>query len=174
MEIVEKFLKIDFSEFFIVCFVIMSGVISMHTIIGKFSEIIGKPVKWVRQKKEDHELLITTAQSLNALQQKQTEDVEQSIRHDKLIKDDLSKLSETVDGIAITLNDMKEKDNITEVKKLKEKLVAYYNKYKKSDGWTSVEKEVFWDLFDDYESRGGDGFIHSIVEPVMRELKVID
>ena len=35
-------------------------------------------------------------------------------------------------------------------------------------------KEVFWDLFDDYEARGGDGFIHSKVEPVMRELKVID
>lgn len=174
MEAIEKFLEIDFSAFLIICFVIMSGAISIYTIIGKFSEMIGKPVKWVRQRKEDHELLITTAQNLNTLQQKQTEDVKQSIRHDQLIKDDLSKLSETVDGIANTLNDMKEKDNITEVKKLKEKLVAYYNKYKNSDGWTSVEKEVFWDLFDDYESRGGDGFMHTIVEPVMRELKVID
>ena len=61
-----------------------------------------------------------------------------------------------------------------EMKKLKEKLVVYYNKYKNSDGWDSMDKEVFWDLFDDYEARGGDGFIHSKVEPVMRELKVID
>lgn len=174
MEAIENFLKLDISFYIQLCFIIMSGVISMVTIIGKFSEIIGKPVRWVRQRKDDHELLVSTAQNLKLLQKKQSEDVEQSIRHDELIKDDLSKLSETVDNIALTLNDMKEKDNITEVKKLKEKLVAYYNKYKDSDGWTKVEKEVFWDLFDDYESRGGDGFIHSIVEPVMRGLKEID
>ena len=53
-------------------------------------------------------------------------------------------------------------------------IVDFYNKYKNSDGWDSMDKEVFWDLFDDYEARGGDGFIHSKVEPVMRELKVID
>lgn len=174
MDAICEFLKMDFNSFILACFVLMSGAISMVTVIGKFSEIIGKPVKWIRKKNEDHELLISTTQTLTALQKKQEEDVKQSIRHDKMIKDDLMKLSETVDGIAVTLNDMKEKDNITEVKKLKEKLVAYYNKYKNSDGWTKVEKEVFWDLFDDYESRGGDGFIHSIVEPVMRELKEID
>ena len=61
---------------------------------------------------------------LQELQAKQNEDVKQSIRHDEIIKEDLSKLSETVEEIASTLNDMKEKDNITEVKKLKEKLVG--------------------------------------------------
>lgn len=40
--------------------------------------------------------------------------------------------------------------------------------------WSELEKEAFWELFEDYEARGGNGFIHSIVEPVMRELKVVD
>ena len=174
MEAIEELSKIDFNYFVLTCFIIMSGFISIFAIIGKFSEMIGRPVKWLRQKKEDHDLLVKTAENLSILQSKELEDVKQSIRHEEMIKRDITKLSETVEGIAATLNDMKEKDNITEVKKLKEKLVGYYNKYKNSDGWTKVEKDVFWDLFEEYENRGGDGYIHSIVEPVMRELKEID
>ena len=45
---------------------------------------------------------------------------------------------------------------------------------KLKQGYRKNEKEAFWELFEDYESRGGNGFIHSIVEPVMRELKVVD
>lgn len=171
---IQNFFGIDFKTFISTCFVVMAGIISMYVIIGKFSEMIGKPVKWVRQRKEDHELLVKTVQNLDTLQKKEIEDTKQSIKHDEAIRKNLAKLSETVDRIDVTLSDMKEKDNITEVKKLKEKLVGYYNKYKNSDGWTSVEKDVFWDLFEEYENRGGDGYIHSIVEPVMRELRVID
>ena len=71
----------------------MSGVIGITVLIGKFSEIIGKPVKWVKNRSEDHELLIKTAQGLNELKEKQEEDTKQSIRHDKIIKDDLEKLT---------------------------------------------------------------------------------
>lgn len=134
----------------------------------------GLETKKMRQKREEHELLITTVKNLELLQNKQNEDVRQSIVHDRRIKDDLKNVTDKVNEIANTLSNMQKADNVTEMKKLKEKLVAYYNKYKNSDGWTSMDKEVFWDLFEDYEERGGDGFIHSKVEPIMRELKVID
>ena len=39
-------------------FIIMSGVITMYTIIGKFSEIVGKPVKWVKDKQKDHDICL--------------------------------------------------------------------------------------------------------------------
>ena len=93
MEQIEQFMSIDFSSFFILCFVFMSGVVGIFTLIGKFSEIIKRPVSWVRKKNEDHELLIKTAQSLNELRAKQEEDTKQSIRHDKMIKEDLEKLT---------------------------------------------------------------------------------
>lgn len=134
----------------------------------------GFETKKMRQKREDHELLIATAKNLELLQSKQNEDVRQSIVHDKRIKDDLKNVTDKVNEIADILSNMQKADNVTEMKKLKEKLVAYYNKYKNSDGWDSMDKEVFWDLFEDYEKRGGDGFIHSKVEPIMRELKIID
>ena len=93
MEQIEQFMSIDFSSFFILCFIFMSGVVGIFTLIGKFSEIIKRPVSWVRKKNEDHELLIKTAQSLNELRAKQEEDTKQSIRHDKMIKEDLEKLT---------------------------------------------------------------------------------
>ena len=53
----------------------------------------GFETKKMRQKREDHELLIATAKNLELLQSKQNEDVRQSIVHDKRIKDDIQKLS---------------------------------------------------------------------------------
>ena len=93
MEQIEQFMSINFSSFFILCFIFISGVVGIFTLIGKFSEIIKRPVSWVRKKNEDHELLIKTAQSLNELRVKQEEDTKQSIRHDQMIKEDLEKLT---------------------------------------------------------------------------------
>ena len=45
---------------------------------------------------------------------------------------------------------------------------------KLKQGYRKNEKEAFWELFEDYSARGGNSYIHSIVEPVMRELKVVD
>ena len=85
MEAIEELSKIDFNYFILTCFIIMSGSISIFAIIGKFSEMIGRPVKWLRQKKEDHDLLVKTAENLSILQSKELEDVKQSNRHDRLM-----------------------------------------------------------------------------------------
>ena len=40
--------------------------------------------------------------------------------------------------------------------------------------WTSMEAEAFWELFKEYEDAGGNGYIHTVVQPAMNLLKVID
>lgn len=92
-EALQQLSKYNFLSILILIFLLMSIVITATTLIGKFSEIVGKPVKWIRKKNEDHELLIKTAQGLNELRVKQDEDTKQSIRHDKMIKEDLEKLT---------------------------------------------------------------------------------
>lgn len=174
MDVIKQLTELDYSTLIIGVAVVAGAFKVSCEFFTWFVSYLGLETKKIRQSREKYELLINTAQGLQSLQKKQEEDVKQSIRHDENIKDDLKIVSEKVDAIAKTLDDMQQANNVTEMKKLKEKLVAYYNKYKNSDGWTLMDKEVFWDLFEDYEARGGDGFIHSIVEPVMRELKVID
>lgn len=174
MDFIIELAKIDVSNFFIVVFLVMSAFISMFTIICKFSEIIGRPVKWVRKNNEDHELLIKTSQNLNALQHKHEEDVKQSIRHDKQIKDEILMVSDKMDALSQQITDMQTKIDETEMAKLKDSIVSYYRKYKDIGEWSQLESDAFWDLFERYEVHGGNGFIHSVVEPIMREIKIIN
>lgn len=173
MEYIADFVNLDFSSILASLFIILSAIIAMITMIGKFSEIIGKPVLWVKKKNEDHELLIVTAQNLSALQHKHEDDVKQSIRHDKLIKDDLLMVSDKMDSLSRQITVMQNKIDETEMAKLKDSIVNYYRKYKDIDVWSQLESDAFWDLFKRYEAHGGNGFIHQVVEPAMRELQII-
>ncbi|MCM1100152.1 MAG: hypothetical protein NC079_00625 [Clostridium sp.] len=148
MDAIREFWKIDFSYVLVSVFVILVGMKSMLSILEWFSDKLELETLWMRKRRKERDLL--------------------------LIKKDLAKLSDTVNGIVATLAEMQRKDNETELKKLKDSLVRYYNKYKDAVQWSKLEKDAFWDLFDDYESRGGDGYIHSIVEPAMRGLKEMD
>ena len=40
--------------------------------------------------------------------------------------------------------------------------------------WTRMESEAFWELFSDYEKVNGNGYVHTVVQPAMNLLKVIE
>lgn len=174
MDAIKELVTLDFSFIFISVFIILIGIKAIVLLFEWFIEKLGLETKWMKGKREDHELLIQTSQELTKLQTQHEESVKQSVRHDEMIKGDILSLTDTVNGIANTLNHMQEKENETKLKELKGNLIRYYHKYKDIGEWSKLEKDAFWDLFDDYEARGGDGYIHSIVEPVMRELRDID
>lgn len=85
-------------------FNIMDIIILISVVLFSVMEI-SKAVLWLihnlfkleskntREKREDHELLIKTVESVTHLGQQRDIDVEQSIRHDRIIKDDLEKLT---------------------------------------------------------------------------------
>ena len=37
-----------------------------------------------------------------------------------------------------------------------------------------MESDAFWEMFGDYEELGGDGYMHTVVEPTMRQLIIVD
>lgn len=174
MNYIEQIKEIDFVGWIVIGFLILFIFVSMCEIIFKFLAIIGKPIGIWKQIKADHELTLQNSKAIEALSKKHKEDTEQSICHDEMIRGDLKDIKETVDDVSMRFVEMQKKNNETKLKELKDTLINYYNKYRVTGEWTKLEKEAFWDLFDDYEKRGGNGYIHSIVEPVMRELKEID
>ena len=105
MEVITELFKQDIPSLILGIFILMSGIIAMVTIIGKFSEIIGKPAKWVKSKNSDHELLIKTSQNLSELQRKHEEDVKQSDKHDEEMRNDIKKLTDMF--IDKEINDMR-------------------------------------------------------------------
>lgn len=93
MDTLVELLKQDISSIVVSIFIVMSGIITIYEIIGKFSKIIGKPVKWVKERDEIKELTIRNAEQIKELSKKQEEDTKQSIRHDEMIRSDLAKLT---------------------------------------------------------------------------------
>ena len=88
MDAIKELLKLDITTFILSVFIIMSGVIAIYTIIGKFSEVIGKPVKWVKQRQVDHDLLENNKKDIEALEIKYKEDTKKyQTSHQELIDD---------------------------------------------------------------------------------------
>ncbi len=88
MEAIKTLLELDFTAFILAVFVVMSGVIAIHTIVGKFSEIIGKPVKWVKQRQTDRDLLEKNKKDIKDLSDKHEADTKKyEASHQELIDD---------------------------------------------------------------------------------------
>lgn len=93
MSTIDLLFEADIIRWIYITLIVMSGFTAICVVVGKFFDFIGKPLKWFNRNNTDHELLLQTAQCLSKLQDKQEEDVRQSIKHDKEIKDDLEKLT---------------------------------------------------------------------------------
>ena len=88
-------------------------------------------------------------------------------------------MAEKQEKIQHTLNTMKETSDKRDRNNLRDRLLQMYRYYtnektNSSHSWTRMESEVFWELFNDYEEAGGDGFMHTIVQPAMNSLEIID
>ena len=93
MGTIEKITEIDFVSWTITAFLLLSIFIAGYEIIGKASEIIGKPVKYVRERNKIKELTLQNTEQIKELTQKHEDSVNQSIRHDEIIRKDLAKLT---------------------------------------------------------------------------------
>ena len=93
MELLERITEINFANWVITAFLLLSIFIAGYEIIGKASEIIGKPVKYVRERNKIKELTLQNTEQIKELTQKHEDSVNQSIRHDEIIRKDLAKLT---------------------------------------------------------------------------------
>lgn len=183
MDAITLLFKQDITSLILWMFIIMEAAIAAVSIIGKFSEIIGKPVKWVRKKNHDHELLVNTIKSLSTLQHKHEHDVEESDEHDKILQNNISDLSKKVDSLSMSLFEMRKIQDEDKLAEYKDKIgdsYRYYSERKYSEDdpmpyWNHMEKESLEGLVSQYEAHGGENsFVHTIVEPEMQKWKIID
>ena len=103
----------------------------------------------------------------------------------KEIKQDYSSLSSQVseilerqNKIEIQQKDIEEKNKKYNLNKIRDRLLSSYRYYVESNSnpskaWSEMEKEAFYSLFQDYEELGGNGFMHTTVEPAVAGLTVV-
>lgn len=73
---------------------------------------------------------------------------------------------------------MEENNRKRKVNELRASLLQSYSYYTSEQHnprkeWTQMESDSFWASFGDYEELGGDGHMHTVVQPKMLMLKVI-
>ena len=82
--------KVDFSFVFITVISSLVGIKAVIALLEWVIDKMGLETKWMRKKREEHELLVRTSQNLSELQEKHKHDVEESNTHDEDIKEKLS------------------------------------------------------------------------------------
>lgn len=96
----------------------------------------------------------------------------QSLRIQDELRGEITELRSSQQQTAQRLLEMEESQRMLERNKLRDRLLQGYRYYTAQGEWTVMEAEAFWELFREYESRGGNGYMHRVVEPAMRALSV--
>lgn len=125
-------------------------------------------------KKKDEQLKI----ALDAVS-KYPEYRAQSIKIQKELQSEIDALRSAQNEQIDRLKKMEDDQTRRERNRLRDRLLQSYRYYtdpacNPAGVWNSMEAEAFWEMFSDYEDAGGDGYMHSDVQPAMNLLKVVE
>jgi hypothetical protein len=93
MEWIKELFNIDYVVVVLSVFIIMSAVIAIHSIVGRFLAIFGKPIKWFHSKDEDHDMLLEHEKKIKNLADKHKEDTDEINSKENAIRKDIEKLT---------------------------------------------------------------------------------
>lgn len=183
MDTITKLTTLDFSSIFISVFIILIGIKTIVSLFEWVVEKLGLDNKWTRKKREDHELLITTTNSLKELSEEHKKDMK-DLNDNNIIYREQSlivreELKKSINDIFVKLDEMQEKtdkrfeDNEKNTNRriraeLKDKIGQSYRYYHKIGKINDMELEALEDLIKEYESvKGENSFVHSVVQKEM-------
>ena len=93
MEPIKALTAIDYSSLFIASFTVLVGLKVIVSIFEWMFDKLGLETKWMRKKREEHDLLIQTSRGLAELQKNYTEDMKRSDDNDSEIRQDIKNLT---------------------------------------------------------------------------------
>ena len=101
----------------------------------------------------------------------------QSIKIQQTLENEIQTIRQSMERYQARLDSVEETNKRRECNKLRDRLLQSYRYYTNeetnpSKSWTQMEAEAFWGLFRDYEEAGGNGYMHSVVQPAMTDLTV--
>lgn len=95
------------------------------------------------------------------------------------LKREIQEMREYFETVMKRFDKIEEQNKKRECSKLRDMLLQNYRYYTNinqnpSQSWTRMESEAFWELFREYEEAGGNGYMHTVVQPEMERLHVIE
>ncbi len=169
MESIQDLLEINFSYVFISVFAILIGIKAISTVFEWFIDKLGIETKWMRKRREEHDLLIQTSKNLTALQEQHKKDIDRSDKRDEEISNDIKKLTQMflekeIDDMRWEINNFATK--VSEGKPCNKDSFSHciktYKKYEKilhENGLANGEVEFSMELInDEYKRKLKEGF----------------
>lgn len=103
---------------------------------------------------------------------------QQSLDIQSIFRSAITELTEQQKKNMEKLEEIETANKMREQNKLRDRLIQAYTIYTSTEknpmlAWSEMEAEAFWSMFQSYELVGGNGYIHSVVEPAMRLLEKI-
>lgn len=76
------------------------------------------------------------------------------------------------------LEKMEKEGQQRELNKIRDRILQSYRYYTSAEknpmkAWSAMEADAFWRMFGDYEDLGGDGYVHSEIQPAMNSLVIV-
>lgn len=103
---------------------------------------------------------------------------QQSVEIQKKFTGAIDGLQESQKETIERIRSLEEEIQRREMNKLRDRILQSYRYYTSVEknplkAWSEMEAEAFWKIFKDYEELGGNGYVHSEVQPAMNRLEVI-
>ena len=104
---------------------------------------------------------------------------QESIQIRDSLKKEIKEIRDCFGSVMTRLEEIEEQNKKRECSKLRDMLLQNYRYYTNdihnpSKSWTRMESEAFWELFREYEQAGGNGYMHSVVQPEMERLIIVE
>ena len=93
MEYIENFFELDFVSLVIGLTISGLALVFMYELVIKVMKIFGIELTHIRQRREEHELLVKTVENLAKLQEKQDVDRARSDKHDEEIRKEIATIT---------------------------------------------------------------------------------
>lgn len=104
---------------------------------------------------------------------------QQSVKVQEKLESEIQEIRNDVQALMNRFEEIEEQNRKRERSKLRDMLLQNYRHYTNivqnpSQSWTRMESDAFWELFREYEEAGGDGYMHTVVQPEMDRLTIVD
>lgn len=95
------------------------------------------------------------------------------------LEKEIKEIRQYIDTMMNRFEEIEEQNRKRECSKLRDMLLQNYRYYTNinqnpSQSWTRMEAEAFWELFREYEEAGGNGYMHTDVQPAMERLNIVE
>lgn len=96
MDKIQALSEVNLVEWIIIGFAIIFGVTQAIKIIGEFANYIGKPIKWIKLKNSDHDLIIANSNAIKELAELHKKDIKLANDNEKKIQSELASFMDEV------------------------------------------------------------------------------